>query len=334
MGDRIKSIRINGYETHETPSRYVAYLICATWSDGQKIVSRRYSEFDAFHKTMMKTYPAYSRPREAILPPKVTLGTFMLHDGSIPKSRQIKLEEYLQAIVSAQDHVWSNSPEFLEFIGLGSDTNSEDSPQAQKTRFPQGNASQVAYDKWLAKSKELSNELEEIATLAGGDNIDDINSSLLKRLSAAEEVLSELESSFENLQAQELALLDKGLRHVSNYNLRYIKYTAALQNFKKRLGVVAGLLERSHSPLSSQVLQQPTCNEPEALDPVQKPQITCSTPLNHTKEDTKTKGDCCSLRDDPKSHNNLPLNFPNSRKLENTGEYTDILFLLFTTLPT
>lgn len=234
--NKVASANVSGYVTHTSPYKYVAYLIEARGPTGVWKVTRRYSEFHSLHKKMLRVYPLSTCPPGADLPPKLTLRSLLPVDGdSLPKMRQAKLGAYLQAILDAKDRVWANSPEVLAFLGVPVDDDSRDLVHAAQSSSNNDSASQIAYAKWLGESKKLSTEISDIAVSKASLAEHARDDALERRIANAQFLLENLESEFEKLQAQEQALLDKGLKHVSNYHLRYIKYTATIQNLRKRL---------------------------------------------------------------------------------------------------
>ncbi|KAF7587873.1 hypothetical protein BBP40_006609, partial [Aspergillus hancockii] len=83
-------------------------------------ISKRYSDFVTFHKTLLTQT---NTPPPASLPPKTWFQN-TVSNATLREDRRAALETYLQAINEADDPRWRNSPAWRAFLNIPSAGNS------------------------------------------------------------------------------------------------------------------------------------------------------------------------------------------------------------------
>lgn len=121
----VTSISIARFEEREKPSHHIVYEITVKGSSDTWTVWKRYSDFDALHKSLLGFFPNAKIPRP--LPPKggvlSMLGTLSassrMSKGMGPEQLQERkegLEQYLQGILYAKDTRLRHSAIFQDFL--------------------------------------------------------------------------------------------------------------------------------------------------------------------------------------------------------------------------
>lgn len=244
------SVIITGHKRLERNETYVVYTIELNSPRRRWMIYRRYSEFYALHKKLLEKYPCSSK---YVLPPKIKLSDIISTTKkmeNLAKSRETKLQAYLQEIMNSEDSTWARSKEFESFLELVPEDrpNYEHEELGEITRSPE-NISQNAYKRWLRKSMHLALELTSIdeTLLNKQDSKKHFNPTMhmylktsgywdtTRRISDANKYLDQLVMDFELLQAHEQTLFDKGIENPSSYHARYSKYIYTINALRKRL---------------------------------------------------------------------------------------------------
>ncbi|TPX37495.1 hypothetical protein SmJEL517_g00728 [Synchytrium microbalum] len=111
----VTQIRLPSYEIVNTPSRHVKYTVSLQGPVRSWTVTKRYSDFDALHRTLslLATTPVY--------PPGKTLFSSLPSQAFNPDfltARRIGLERYLQAILHHPNAIWRRSKDWCDFFGI------------------------------------------------------------------------------------------------------------------------------------------------------------------------------------------------------------------------
>lgn len=254
--------KITGYSKNESGDRFIFYTIVVSTPKRVWTLYKRYSQFYDLHRKLLKTCPSNSRPKKAILPPKVKLSSMLLTPSheELAKYRVNKLEKYILEILNSGNTTWADSPLFKEFLELKPEDYSTGNLLKEKNNdFNSLNA----HKDWLRRSMNLALELTSIEeALINKTRLKFANTSfstyleitgywdIEKRIKDASSRLESLTIEFELIQAKEQALIDVNVVNLTSYNLRYVKYVATINSLRNRLNsliVLKNKLEQCNS---------------------------------------------------------------------------------------
>ncbi|KAJ3237527.1 hypothetical protein HDU81_009341 [Chytriomyces hyalinus] len=131
---QICGISITDTAIRSYPNKHVSYQLTVKGTgDTTWIVWRRYSEFDALHRTLLAQFP--HAPPPLPLPPKSAVsfssilsfsltGNASAADPAKIRDRRVGLEKYLEAMRTASDERWRSSQAWADFLGIPFDVKS------------------------------------------------------------------------------------------------------------------------------------------------------------------------------------------------------------------
>ncbi|KAJ3253165.1 hypothetical protein HDU77_004707 [Chytriomyces hyalinus] len=131
---QICAISITDTAIRSYPNKHVSYQLTVKGTgDTTWIVWRRYSEFDALHRTLLAQFP--HAPPPLPLPPKSAVsfssilsfsltGNASAADPAKIRDRRVGLEKYLEAMRTASDERWRSSQAWADFLGIPFDVKS------------------------------------------------------------------------------------------------------------------------------------------------------------------------------------------------------------------
>ncbi|KAF7967008.1 hypothetical protein HWV62_23629 [Athelia sp. TMB] len=147
----IQAVAIRGHEERPTPKPHTVYKIDIQASVRSWSMWRRYSEFLDLNTELTKS--TGSAPPAALPPKRSIMGLFHTRDQAILQERQVALEAYLRAILSAKEAKWREHFAFLEFLGVPF-RKSGDAPEAAAGTFSSAS--------WLDEHLALQNRIRDI----------------------------------------------------------------------------------------------------------------------------------------------------------------------------
>ncbi|KZP31287.1 Phox-like protein [Athelia psychrophila] len=147
----IQAVAIRGHEDRPTPKAHVVYKIDIQASVRSWSMWRRYSEFVDLHTELTKS--TGSSPPAALPPKRSIMGLFHTRDQAILQERQVALEAYLRAILSAKEAKWREHFSFLEFLGV---------PFRKKGDAAETAPGTFSSSSWLDEHLALQNRIRDI----------------------------------------------------------------------------------------------------------------------------------------------------------------------------